>query len=315
MKYTFLLPAYKTRFLEEALLGIKCQSFVDFLCIVSDDCSPEDVKGVFDKVCADDPRFTYRRTKKNFGADNLAVHWNSLVGLCDTEYFMVASDDDIYHPDFLMEIDKLVARYPDAGVVRARSQYIDSKGEVLKKDGLYDEHQDTLSYLYTRYNCSYIGGILNYAFRKEVFQKEKLFFEYPLAWFADDVAIIACSRYGICVTKDILTSMRISGSSISSSADRASALKKIYASVLFFNWSKIFLHQNCHPTNALTAMMLRDVTINVRKHSLDQVKLWTPALSFLQKTRILAMLVGNGYSKGGSECFFQTFFAAFAKSR
>ena len=38
IKYTFLLPAYKPDFFEEALRSIKSQTFKDFNVLVSDDC-------------------------------------------------------------------------------------------------------------------------------------------------------------------------------------------------------------------------------------------------------------------------------------
>ena len=44
MKYTFLLPAYKV--------------------IISDDCSPEDLRSICEPYLAD-PRFTYRRNAEN----------------------------------------------------------------------------------------------------------------------------------------------------------------------------------------------------------------------------------------------------------
>lgn len=42
-KYTFLLPAYKTRYLEKMLVSITNQTYTDFKVIISDDCSPEPV--------------------------------------------------------------------------------------------------------------------------------------------------------------------------------------------------------------------------------------------------------------------------------
>ena len=67
VKYTFLLPAYKPNFLEEALVSIKEQTYTDFKVIVSDDCSPHDLKSIFEKTCGDDPRFVFRRNEKNMG--------------------------------------------------------------------------------------------------------------------------------------------------------------------------------------------------------------------------------------------------------
>lgn len=99
-KYTFLLPSYKARFFEEALLSIKNQTYTDFKVIVSDDCSPEDLKSIYDMVCADDPRFIYRRNEENMGSKSLVSHWNLLVDMCDTEWLIMAGDDDVYDAKF-----------------------------------------------------------------------------------------------------------------------------------------------------------------------------------------------------------------------
>ena len=53
IKYTFLLLAYKPDFLEVALRSIKSQTLKDFKVLVSDDCSPHDLKSIYNKVCGD----------------------------------------------------------------------------------------------------------------------------------------------------------------------------------------------------------------------------------------------------------------------
>ena len=65
-RYTFLLPAYKARYLREAIKSILDQTCHDFNLIVSDDCSPEDLKSIVDEF-AGDPRLTYRRNERNIG--------------------------------------------------------------------------------------------------------------------------------------------------------------------------------------------------------------------------------------------------------
>lgn len=44
MKYTFLLPAYKSKYLSDAIKSILRQTYEDFQIIVSDDKSPENIK-------------------------------------------------------------------------------------------------------------------------------------------------------------------------------------------------------------------------------------------------------------------------------
>ena len=70
-KYTFLLPAFKPDFLEVVLRSIKSQTYLDFKVSVSDDCSPHDLKSIYNKVCGDDARFSYRRNEVNMGNNSL----------------------------------------------------------------------------------------------------------------------------------------------------------------------------------------------------------------------------------------------------
>ena len=136
-RYTFLLPAFKAAYFREALESIKNQTYRDFKVIVSDDCSPEgeQLHQIYEAVVMNDnpnnreqhtsscqklselslipdARFTFRRNAENMGSKSLVSHWNLLVDLCDTDYLIMASDDDIYEPTFLEEINALVEKYP-----------------------------------------------------------------------------------------------------------------------------------------------------------------------------------------------------------
>ena len=107
-KYTFLIPAYKSKFLNETLRSIKNQRFPDFEVIVSDDNSPEDLFSIVIPYL-DDSRYHYRRNEINIGGNNLVSHWNLLVDLCETDYCIMAGDDDVYDECFLERIDTLAS--------------------------------------------------------------------------------------------------------------------------------------------------------------------------------------------------------------
>lgn len=294
-KYTFLLPAYKATYFEEALMSIQSQSYKDFFCIVSDDCSPEDLKRIFDKVCGNDRRFTYRRNEKNIGGKSLVAHWNLLVELCETNYFMMAGDDDIYHSDFLAEIDKLQVKYPTAGVIRSRSQYIDYDGVVTDQDSMFPEYQDVLLFLFNRYHCFYISGILNYAFRKDVIKREKQFLDFPIAWFSDEACVIACSKYGICTTSDVLTDMRISGINLSCQRNTTTSRMKLEASKLFNDWIFEFIENNCKPKSVLDENRLIAVKEAVLKSNILSVATYSDSISFVGRYRLYKELKNKGY--------------------
>ena len=145
-KYTFLIPAYKSHFLSEMLQSIFAQTYTDYKVIINDDCSPENLWNICEPYL-NDKRFTYHRNEKNIGQEHLVAHWNMLVDKCDTDYLILASDDDIYDPSFLSEIDSLTTKYPEVDLVHARARVIDDKGVVSKSDALYDERVSQLVYI------------------------------------------------------------------------------------------------------------------------------------------------------------------------
>ena len=237
-KYTFLLPAYKIEFFKEALLSIKKQSLNDFKVLVSDDCSPEDLRSVFDMVVGDDERFTYRRNNVNMGGKSLVSHWNFLVDMCDTEFLIMASDDDFYEPTFLEEIDSLVEKYPSVNLFRGRVRQIDRYGELLNFDPLCVEYETQIDFLYSTFCQKKIMCIANYVIRTDTLKKINGFVEFPLAWNSDDATIMLLSKNGGCNTSRIVLSFRSSGMNISTNNEcRVERMKASanYEFALFYN--------------------------------------------------------------------------------
>lgn len=237
VKYTFLLPAFKPDFLEVALRSIKSQTLKDFNVLVSDDCSPYDLKSIYSKVCGDDERFTYRRNEVNMGSNSLVSHWNLLLDMCDTEFFILASDDDIYEPTFLEEVDKLASKYPEVDLIRARVKAINEKDEMIEKDAIYEEYVDGLDFLKQKHFNNALRCIANYVFRTSELKKHGGFIEFPLAWYSDDATVMMMSEHGAVNTKDMLLNFRSSSISISSrKLNKTDAYKKALATILFDTW-------------------------------------------------------------------------------
>ena len=227
-KYTFLLPAYKPDFFEEALRSIKTQTFSDFKVLVSDDCSPHDLKSIFDKVCGDDERFAYRRNEENMGGKSLVSHWNLLVDMCDTEYLILASDDDVYEKTFLEEVDKLARKYPEVDLIRARVRRLDGK-ETLEEDSVRKEYESQIEFLFNSCKVVQIPCIGNYVFRKSALQNIGGFYDFPLAWGSDEVTTNEVSKNGVAITTEIEFSFRWSGKNISTIEDDNTLRKKLEA--------------------------------------------------------------------------------------
>ena len=237
IKYTFLLPAYKPDFLDLALRSIKSQTLKDFKVLVSDDCSPHDLKSIYNKVCGDDERFSYRRNEVNMGSKSLVSHWNLLVDMCATEYFILASDDDVYESTFLEEVNKLASKYPEIDLIRARVKAINEKEEMIEKDAIYEEYVDGLDFLKQKHFNNALRCIANYVFRTSELKKYGGFVEFPLAWYSDDATVMMMAKNGAANSHDMLFNFRSSSSSISSrKLSKPDAYKKALATLLFDKW-------------------------------------------------------------------------------
>ena len=97
---SFVLPAFKSEFLEQAINSILNQTYENFELIIVNDCSPDNVEEIV--YSFKDKRIKYYENEKNIGGTNLIDNWNLCTRFANGEYLILASDDDIYSPDFLM---------------------------------------------------------------------------------------------------------------------------------------------------------------------------------------------------------------------
>lgn len=233
-KYSFLLPAYKAKFLEEALRSIQAQTCQDFKVLVSDDCSPDNLQSIFDRVCGDDPRFSFRRNEQNIGGKSLVAHWNLLVDMCDTEYLILASDDDVYAPTFLEEIDKLAIKYPEVNLIHARAQLINENDEIMYRDEMYEEKVSQIEFMAFLGKQNHVACIANQVYKTEHIKRIGGYVDLPLAWGSDAMTNNLMAQNGVASTSDILFNFRWSGLNISTLKDKAIGKKKVHAALLFY---------------------------------------------------------------------------------
>lgn len=110
MKYSFVLPAYKAAFLRESIDSILNQTYKDFELIIVNDAPPEDLTSIVN--CYQDERIQYYVNEKNVGGTDLVAQWNHCITYAIGEYLILASDDDVYHPDYLGKMEVLLYKVP-----------------------------------------------------------------------------------------------------------------------------------------------------------------------------------------------------------
>lgn len=290
MKFSFLLPAYKVSFLEQSINSILNQKFKDFEIIISDDCSPNNIKEIVNNF--HDSRITYQRNDKNIGAENMVNHWNLLLSQAKGEYVIVASDDDIYEPNFLEEIDKLINKYPQVDLFRARVRNINTQNEPIWEDALYPEFQDEFSAI-----CSYSTVCVgNYVFKTSEIKKGGGFFYLPYAMGSDTATAILMAKNGMCNTSSILFNYRISNIQVSHASKNTIVDKgKMEAALRFHTWMYNYLNNISYKQTLLN---------NIKKRKLIQervirglyhcAQIYCGALSFKEVLNLYKTMISLG---------------------
>lgn len=237
-KFSFILPAYKAKYFHQAINSILNQTYTDFELVIVNDASPEDLDSIVDSF--DDSRIRYYKNKENIGGGNLVAQWNKCLEYATGDYVILASDDDLYFPDYLSKMSTLIDKYPDVNVFRPRVQIIDGNNDILRVEGYLVEHITSLEFMYLLQQRIIYSGIPYYMFRKDALFDIGGFMELPMAWGSDDATIIELSKEkGIVCTTEVLFSFRMSGENITTKRNDYNSLRrKIEARDKFYHIQK-----------------------------------------------------------------------------
>jgi len=151
----------------DSLLG---QTYTNFELIISDNASTDETGNICQEYAARDSRIRYIRQKENIGA---VANFKFVADAARGEYFMWATDDDLWEPNFINELLDLHIKNKQAVVTFCAFDNIAFSGEVLKRDPvLFPEHENLSTY--TRFKRFLLdkGGKNNYVYG--IFKKEYL---------------------------------------------------------------------------------------------------------------------------------------------
>lgn len=236
--FSFILPAYKAPFLQEAIESILNQTYQSLELVIVDDASPEDLKSIVNTFS--DTRIRYYRNEKNIGGTDLVKQWNHCLSFATGDYVILAADDDVYDKKFLSEAVGLFKKYPEVSLLRAWTQSIDEYGNISGIDIKCAEYMNVWEFILVSNHIS--AGIGNYVFKKDQLLKER-FINFPAAWWSDWATAINCAENGILFTDKILYSFRMSAIRVSSCNSKESICDKVHATKLFANWLEERMHR------------------------------------------------------------------------
>ncbi len=212
IKFSILIPAYKSKFLKEAISSVLSQSYKNLELIIVDDCSPENLKSIVDGFS--DSRMSYYRNEKNCGAENVVDNWNKCLSYASGDYVICMGDDDKLNLTCLADYVKIIEKYSGLYVYHTRTLIINEDSEIRDIQEQRPEYESGYSLWWHRWNGrgkQYIGDFL---FDRKQLVKEGGFYNLPLAWASDDITAVRAalprgianvSSPGFCYRKNEMT--------------------------------------------------------------------------------------------------------------
>lgn len=299
IKYSFVLPAYKSQYLKESIDSILAQSYKDFELIIVDDASPDDIGGVVSLY--DDARIRYYRNEENIGGTNLVAQWNHSIEYANGDWIILATDDDIYENAFLETADKLLGKYPDVDIFRGRiSSFISSSQETIQDaEVCMPEFACFEEFAYSIFH-GLGGGIPQYVFRRKALMEIGGFVEFPKALGSDNAIALLLAQKGIACSGEYLVRFRFSGQNISSEGN--SLEEKAVATIIYYafiyerilpllsddniykkHWSQLL--RNIYPYNVKIDILnqIYKIPFLKRKQFIDLIDKYTPYLDSRNK--------------------------------
>jgi len=229
-RLAIVVPAYRSRFLQEALTSIAKQTNQNFKCYIFDDCSSENIKDISMKFA----HFEYCRFDENLGSKNLIAHWNRCLERIDEEWVWLFSDDDIMEDNCIEEFYKKLEEYHSKTYLfRFKHNTIDEFGkEVSPAKSIKNEYD------FEFLNSTLAGNpsrLQDHIFNWKELKKIGGFVEFPLAWCSDIATWCLLSKEKeIIAINSAMVNFRMSGNNISS--QKVYMKEKLLANRLFYLW-------------------------------------------------------------------------------
>lgn len=199
MKFSVTIPAYKAKYLSEAIESVLAQDYDDFELVIVNDASPENLDAIVNKY--NNPRIRYFKNEKNCGAVRVVDNWNICLSHAQGDYIICMGDDDRLLPNCLSAYSELIDKHPGLDVYHGWTQIIDENGTPFKMQEPRPELESVYSMIWNRWNgrTQYVGDFL---FRTEALREQGGFYFLPMAWASDDIsAFIAAGNKGIANTR------------------------------------------------------------------------------------------------------------------
>ena len=186
-----VVPAYKARFLAEALASIAAQTDQRFCLYVCDDGSPENLETVFRAADLPAARSEFHRFEENVGGRSVVESWRRSITRTVEPWVWMFSDDDVMDPGCVAAFyHALAADGETCNVYRFNTLIIDGDGRVLRINPPHPEHESVEEFIYHRLTEQRLGFAPEHIFRRAAYEARGGFVDFPFALGSDDATWI-----------------------------------------------------------------------------------------------------------------------------
>lgn len=135
-----IIPVYNgEKFIREAINCVLRQTFQAWELIIVNDGSKDNTAAVLESCCTD-PRIRVIH-QKNGGVS--AARNTAIAAACGSHIALLDADD-LWHPNHLEVLAKLIAQYPDAGLIATYAEVEMANGQIIRSCEFFEGKPETL---------------------------------------------------------------------------------------------------------------------------------------------------------------------------
>jgi glycosyltransferase involved in cell wall biosynthesis len=187
-RYTVVLPVRNGgQYLHHCVESILAQRFGDFTLAVLDNQSTD---GSLEWITSlRDARVKLFPCET---ALSIEANWARIMDVPKNEFMTIIGYDDILDPNYLMLIDRLIHRHPDAALYQTHFRLIDAGGRILRSCRPMPEYETAADFLAGRLTDRYDSFGTGYVVRSALYEQVGGIPNYAGLIFADDALWLKC---------------------------------------------------------------------------------------------------------------------------
>lgn len=266
ISFTIGIPSVNPKYLRFAIESALSQNYVNYNVIVlnnaSDSAYKKEIKSITESFKSEKIRYF-----ENPNQLPMVSNWNKLLSYADNDFFLLLCDDDTIEENLLVEIYKLILKYPAALILRSRIKTIGQDGEIINIGVSSPEVETDIDFLWHRVMTNKDTNVSEFIVKTKVLKSIDGFTDMYAGWGSDILTWfeLAVLSHVVISTSKPLANHRASKINAGLNSNVDLRLKEIST---YINRLKRIISR-LKPADKYQKVLLEDIIKNLPKHSFD----------------------------------------------